>query len=272
MRMAKGTDEVFENVLDKTDRIIYNLFYLIREDEKAFIATDDATYIIGQKNEHAPLWIWLREKPEGTNYKEICEILESRLEINHDLKVHAYEKHITDILNNISQKTAINYTESMPMIVYACNNVTSINNLSGQIIKPLEEYREILKRFISDMVYDAENIVMSQDDASGFANSAVNSKNLYLWENNGRIVSMAMIAHKTKEYARINTVFTDREQRGKGYAGMLVSKISGILLKEGIIPMLYADSRNPASNFVYQKIGFEKYGEITKYMFSDKQY
>lgn len=31
--------------------------------------------------------------------------------------------------------------------------------------------------------------------------------------------------------------------------------------------LLYADARNPAANKAYQKIGFEKQGEITEFIF-----
>lgn len=266
MRKIIGEDKVFENVLNKTDKIIYNLFYLIREKENAFTATDEATYIIGQSNESTPLWMWLKEKPDGTIDKEIYDIVESRLLLNHNLKVVAHEKNVNDILNSIAQKKEVNYKVNMPMTVYACNNVKKVS-ISGQVVKPKEEHKEILIKFITDMVYDVEKNIMNENDANGFANWAVNADNLYLWENNDAIVSMAMIAHKTNEYARINTVFTEREQRGKGYVGMLLYKLSEMLLKEDIIPMLYADSRNPASNSAYQKIGFEKYGEITEYIF-----
>ena len=76
---------------------------------------------------------------------------------------------------------------------------------------------------------------------------------------------MAMIAHRTAETARINTVVTDRARRGHGYAGMLVSSLCKRLLSEGAAPMLYADARNPSSNRAYQKIGFELVGPITEY-------
>ena len=41
----------------------------------------------------------------------------------------------------------------------------------------------------------------------------------------------------------------------------------GELLAHGATPMLYADADYPASNRAYQKIGFEKAGEVTQYRF-----
>ncbi|MBE6752730.1 MAG: GNAT family N-acetyltransferase, partial [Ruminococcaceae bacterium] len=90
--------------------------------------------------------------------------------------------------------------------------------------------------------------------------------NIFLWKDEN-IVALAMIAHKTDKYARINTVVTDREFRGKGYAKMLIATLTTQLLSEGVVPMLYADANNPTSNAVYQKVGYTYQGEITEFQF-----
>ena len=76
---------------------------------------------------------------------------------------------------------------------------------------------------------------------------------------------MALIASRDQETARINTVVTERSRRGHGYAGMLVAEMSRLLLEQGLLPLLYADASNPASNRAYQKIGFEQVGRVTEY-------
>lgn len=272
MRIIDGTEKSFDKILGKKDKIIYNLFYLIREGDNAFFATDDSKYMIGQSNERAPLWMWLKQIPDENVEKEICDIIKSRLVLNQNLQLNAYEEYAKKILDSISKETGLGYCISMPLIAYACNQVISRDKISGQIVMPKEEHKEIMARFITEMTYDAEKITNDEINANGFANAMVNSNRLFLWEDSGKIVSMAMIAHKTREYARINTVFTEREQRRKGYAGMLLGTMSEKLLDENIIPMLYADARNPASNAAYQKIGFVKYGEVTEYVFSENRY
>jgi uncharacterized protein len=266
MRIMDGTEESFEKILDKKDRIIYNLFYLIREGDNAFFATDNSTYIIGQGNESAPLWMWLKQIPDENVEKEICAIIESRVVLNQNLQLNAYEGYARGILDRVSNKTGIGYYVSAPMIAYACNQAISRYKISGQIVTPEEKHKEIMAKFITQFIaeitYDAEKTAINENKANGFANAMVNSNKLFLWEDGGKIVSMAMIAHRTREYARINTVFTEREQRGKGYAGMLLGKMSRKLLEENLIPMLYADSRNPASNAAYQKIGFQAVSKL----------
>ena len=115
---------------------------------------------------------------------------------------------------------------------------------------------------------DGEHQTLRDEDAQGFAAAMVGSDKLFLWEDeSGEICAMAMIAHQTEKTARINTVVTDRAKRGHGYAGMLVASLCRELLAHGATPMLYADADYPASNRAYQKIGFEKAGEVTQYRF-----
>jgi predicted GNAT family acetyltransferase len=88
------------------------------------------------------------------------------------------------------------------------------------------------------------------------------SGEMYLWVVDGIPVSVAKIAHRSARHARINYVYTPRDQRKKGYASAIVAALCEQLLEEKLIPMLYADGQNPDSNKVYQSIGFVHTGRI----------
>ncbi len=93
---------------------------------------------------------------------------------------------------------------------------------------------------------------------------------LYLWDDGG-ICAIARIAFAGKEYARINTVFTDSKKRGHGYAGALVSAIAEKLMREGLIPTVLADEENPISNKMYLSLGFTPDGKIYEYTKNDTE-
>ena len=118
------------------------------------------------------------------------------------------------------------------------------------------------------MVWDLEKRSMYEGEAESFADDIVGSPDMYLWENDTQVVSMAMIVHRAEKYARINTVFTDPSQRGKGYAGMLVGEVTQKILDEGRIPMLYTEQDNICSNAAYQSIGYILCRELTQFKFS----
>ncbi len=72
--------------------------------------------------------------------------------------------------------------------------------------------------------------------------------------DNGRIVSSATESC----FGRIGYVCTDPAFRGQGYASVLVSKLSEVLLNEGIMPSLSYE--NPAAGSIYRRLGFREIG------------
>ncbi len=71
---------------------------------------------------------------------------------------------------------------------------------------------------------------------------------------NGRIVASATESC----LGRIGYVCTDPAFRGRGYASVLVSKLSEILLAEGAVPNLAFE--NPAAGSIYRRLGFQEVG------------
>lgn len=92
---------------------------------------------------------------------------------------------------------------------------------------------------------------------------------MWIWVNEilqesevNNVVSMANISHRSMRHARINSVYTPNEQRKNGYASALMAELSFMVLKEGLIPMLYADITNSDSNKVYKSLGYKECGRI----------
>jgi RimJ/RimL family protein N-acetyltransferase len=79
----------------------------------------------------------------------------------------------------------------------------------------------------------------------------------WFWIADGKAVSMAAIARKTKGAATINSVFTPPEHRNQGFAGAVTAAASRQIFSQGRSAVcLYTDLRNPASNRCYAKLGF----------------
>jgi predicted GNAT family acetyltransferase len=78
-----------------------------------------------------------------------------------------------------------------------------------------------------------------------------------LWEDDGP-VSFAGFGGQTPNGIRIGPVYTPASLRGRGYASALVAELSARLLSGGRrFCFLYTDASNPASNKIYQRIGYE---------------
>ena len=266
MRRLSGDDEVFDRLIREEDAIPFNLLYLIREDQNALLLTDDAGCIVAQTNEKTPMWLYLAGEPADSLRRELVELIRERLRYCPALKVNAQERFAGDVLREAARVSGKALVAGMPMTAYACYRVSDMT-VSGRAVTPREEHCGIAARLLQQMVLDIEGIRISDADAAGFARNAVGNRNVFLWQDNGEITAMAVIVHRTAKFARINTVVTAPEHRGKGYARMLVGHISHELLVNGVTPMLYADARNPASNRAYRNAGFVPCGEITEFSF-----
>jgi len=84
------------------------------------------------------------------------------------------------------------------------------------------------------------------------------AKEVFLWEDQGEIVSMMKKSRPTARGITVSLVFTPPEKRGKGYGRTMVATVSKELLKEFEFCVLYTDMLNPTSNKIYQEIGYQK--------------
>jgi uncharacterized protein len=93
---------------------------------------------------------------------------------------------------------------------------------------------------------------------------------LYLWEDDGRPVSMTGASGRTPNGIRIGAVYTPPELRGRGYASNLVAQVSQAQLDGGLrYCFLYTDLANPTSNHIYQEIGYTPVADVDEYRFED---
>lgn len=255
-------------LLDANEQTTMNLFLLIFESPDSMAWSDNRSFIIGQSNEKTPVWIWTSSADDETA-TVTAEILASRINTGKALHVNLLTEH-SDALLRAAEKLGLKHSKYMDMNAYVCRKAVIPSRSGGNegIFTPSDNDKAAMASLLCQLVEDGEHQTIPEEAANGFASAMVNSDRLFLWKDNGETVAMAMIAHKsdTEHSARINTVVTDRNKRGHGYAGALVAEICNNLLENGIIPMLYADAAYPSSNRAYQKIGFEPIGRITEYV------
>ena len=80
----------------------------------------------------------------------------------------------------------------------------------------------------------------------------------WLWELDGRPVSLVGAGGETPNGIRIGPVYTPPEERGRGFASNLTASVSRTVLDEGRrFCFLYTDLANPISNRIYQAIGYQ---------------
>lgn len=263
MRKIAGNDTIIDRMISGDNEIIFNLISLIRSDADAMIYTDNKSYLTAQSNSFTPIWIYTNENIDYMAIAEIADILVQAIEKNENVHIIGFAESLKNVFNRVSAQKKVVFSEYMPMNVYACRELKTVT-CKGNAVVPKAEYKLRIATLMKQMAKDAEDYDLTDKEAEDIASVYKDSKDILLWKDSD-IIAMARIAHRDEKYARINTVVTDREYRGNGYAKMLVGEISKDVMSEGLTPMLYADARNPYSNALYQNIGYEKVGEVMEY-------
>ena len=261
---------ILDRLTEGANEVTFNLFYRIRGAETPMLLTDGRTCIAAQSNSGAPLWVFLNDEPAAPLADELASVLVSALEETPALTLVANPTLIRPVWRRITALIGRQPVADLPLNAYACFKLRE-RPAHGEMILPDESLCADIARLLCEHVEDATGAPVPAEDAERFARDAAHATHLFLWRDAGRVVAMANIAHTTDRYARINTVVTAREERCKGYAGMLVGRMCAELRRSGLIPMLYADARNPASNAAYRHIGFELQGEVTEYSFPQEE-
>jgi uncharacterized protein len=100
------------------------------------------------------------------------------------------------------------------------------------------------------------------------AKSRIATGDIYVWEIDNTVVTMASRARPTTHGCTVNMVYTPPELRGKGYASACVALLSQHLLDSGYdFCTLFTDLANPTSNSIYQKIGYVGVADFAEYRF-----
>ena len=261
----------YRRLIKGKNRAVFQLFELISEAPKYELWTDNKSYIMMQSNENTPIWIWLDEKINDniqTQY-HIVDIMKERISKNPNVHFNAVPDSFSTVIPYLENEGNKKVATVMQMNVYVWKSSPIINK-KGNMIPANDKYAVEMQKLLIQLVKDGEHEDMPVETAKQVVDSMITSQNVFLWKDEGEICSMAMIAHRGEHFTRINTVVTDRSKRGKGYAGMLASEMCRNEQQNENEIMLYADADNPASNRLYQRIGFEQVGQIAEYKMGKK--
>lgn len=159
----------------------------------------------------------------------------------------------------------IEFSSAMKMHVYELSRVTPPLKTSGNFAFATESDQDEVVPFIEAFLREA---TIDSQDAETVAKNCCKERRLAVWRDPD-IVAIAGFSGRTKTGARINLVYTPPEKRGLGYASNVVAFLSQWLLDSGLKKcFLFADVTNPASNRIYQKLGYRKAGKSHEYRFA----
>ena len=252
------------DLLRGEERLTYQLFDLIRASEHPNIWAACGNWILAQSSAGAPLWLWVRTL---TREEPLVELLARLLREQKGVCVNAAPAQ-RQVLEQAARRAGLCCREQMPMTAYACAEVKPFR-AEGNMRPAAAGDAATVARLVRTIAEDGDGVQLPPEVCRQAAEEMIASGRLSVWEIDECVTSMALIAQECRGVARLNSVVTLPEQRGRGHAAGLVGTLSRQLLARGVTPMLYADCRNPSSNRLYQKLGYEAVGEITEFCFEE---
>ncbi|CRK82089.1 GNAT family N-acetyltransferase [Neobacillus massiliamazoniensis] len=251
-----------------SDEVQYNLIHLISESNDSLcLKTFDGKMIFAQTPGHNG-WLWISREVAKVERKSMIEELAIHLK-GVSLPGISSEPEITAMFAEVfSNRNGIPFYSDMTLEAYHCPKVIKPVNVTGKLQKATQQNVVVIAEYLAGFLNDALGTKVEPNTQLDKAKTMVDAGGLYHWMVDDQPVSMANISHRSPRHARINTVYTPDEHRKKGYASALVAELCCIIETEKLVPMLYADIKNPTSNKVYQNIGFLKKGKIAEIKFS----
>ncbi|MDX2159846.1 MAG: GNAT family N-acetyltransferase [bacterium] len=158
--------------------------------------------------------------------------------------------------------------------IYRLETVIPVNGVRGSLKKAGMEAADLLADWLRAFELEADpsaqplpmenyrrGVMMRLESSPAI-------RGLYVWVDDGEIVSMAGYAGPTPNGIRVGPVYTPPEKRGHGYASALTAALTQSLLDQGrAFVALFTDLSNPTSNAIYQKIGYQPVCDVDEYVF-----
>lgn len=254
----QGDNPLIDQLLQGKDEIVFNLVFLLRAQSDVRIDTDGKSYLAVQSPSR-PVWLFTNEKADARTERDLLSVLS---EADGPLTVNAREN-AADVLTRFAKEHGRKFFKRGILNAYSIERVHPVSPV-GRMIAAEKQHTGKIARLVQIAATDDNDGALSDAEAMQFAEANAGSGNLFLWED-GEVVSMARVVRYANRFARITSVVTEREMRGRGYAKMLVGELASRLLAKGLTPVLYARAENPSSNRCYFNLGFEKQGEICEF-------
>lgn len=142
--------------------------------------------------------------------------------------------------------------------LYVLEQVVMCPSASGHLRSAQLADFDLLTQWTDAFLKEAlpHEVVTPAELAEG-TRTKIDNQQLFIWEDQGQVVSMAAWVRPQAESVSVSLVYTPPALRGRGYAGACVAHLSQELLDQGYQACsLYTDLANLGSNRLYQRIGY----------------
>jgi predicted GNAT family acetyltransferase len=143
--------------------------------------------------------------------------------------------------------------------VYELREVRDIGGAAGAARLAVDGDLDLLVRWHEDFVAEAvPDHIGDESMRRRRLEGAIRDEEYWIWEVDGRPVSMTGASPAPPDGSRVGPVYTPPADRGNGYATALVAHVSAAALDAGRSACyLHTDLSNPTSNEIYKRVGYD---------------
>ncbi len=238
--------------------------------------SDESNYVICRGENQYPAWIWTKDNMDMSILNELEQAIRMFIleegKTKFTCKEEIYEKLLSENFVEMNTKDEEDYFKMGFLKCSKTNNLVKddviVDRPNGRDLEVLTNYIFEFNNMMGDNIRDRG---FTKEQAIEKAKEFIDEDTSYVLRNkDGKIVSMAHYLISGK-YGKIGEVFTDDNERGKGYAAYLIKRITDIILEKGLIPSLYTDYNYPNSNRAYINAGFISEGYLINFTCSKRK-
>ncbi|MGO8948636.1 MAG: GNAT family N-acetyltransferase [Ktedonobacterales bacterium] len=166
------------------------------------------------------------------------------------------------------QRTGYHFVRRDQQRIYQLEVVRPVIGVSGSL-RPVslgdsELLVNWLAAFFAEALHQPDSVSTAEEWVERLFRSSL--RQVYLWEDGTKSVSLVGCSGRTPNGRRIGPVYTPAELRGRGYASAATAALSQLLLGRGCrYCFLFTDLANPTSNHIYQEIGYQPVADVDVY-------
>lgn len=173
------------------------------------------------------------------------------------------------LLLSLLNKADVSYEVEKDRLVYECERTVGNIETLGRLQVAEEKDLPTLSQMSFQYTVDEYKGKSHRDLAymTNIVKKGIEHKNIYKLVHDGEIKSMGQVISEDYGLPLIGQLFTNRNERGKGFASSFLSQLTNKLFRDGHKKCgLLSDVTNESSNAVFQKVGYVPiYEQISVY-------
>lgn len=211
---------------------------------------------------------------EEVNKTSIHMIIDYLVKENIVIRGINAKKIVIDIFNDYyEKKTGIVLEEHFAMDIMQIKEVRENKLAPGYFRKATLDDLDLLVKWQLLSAIEIDNSELKYEDVKTRIETEINQEDVFIYENEEHVsVTTVSAVRKLIGGIVVGRVYTPKDQRCKGYSTACMDYFSRHYLNSGVgYCTLFVEKKNPFSNSVYRKVGYEVLEENYDYRVKDNR-